>query len=199
MRSLPAPTARSGDQDVFPPTAVEDAPAPAPAPGQHVVAVPAAEGVVAGRADQSVVAVLAILRQEDRAGREARGVHRVLAVPRVDDELVLVPLGAVHRHGGGQADHRGGAARALDVNVVIVVGAVDGNGVGLAVTAPRAGLEVEVDLGEVGAGQVVDGDGVGPAEGVKVHPFHVVEVHSDVGDVAGEADAVAVAGDVDLL
>ena len=53
-----------------------------------------------------------------------------------------------------------------------VVGAVDDDGVGLAVAGPAAAAarEVEVDLGDAGAGQVVDGDGVGAAQGVEVDP-----------------------------
>ena len=40
---------------------------------------------------------------------------------------------------------------------------------------------------------------VGAAEGAEADPLDVVEVHDDVGDVAGEAHAWAVGGDVDLL
>ena len=41
--------------------------------------------------------------------------------------------------------------------------------------------QVEVDLSDVGAGEVVDGDGVCAAEGVEVDPLDAVEVHRDVG------------------
>ena len=58
---------------------------------------------------------------------------------------------------------------------------------------------MRLTLVEVGAGQVVDGDGVGAAQGVEVDPLDAVEVHRDVADVAGEPDATAVGGDVDLL
>ena len=40
---------------------------------------------------------------------------------------------------------------------------------------------------------------VGAAQGVEVDALDVVEVHDDVGDVAGEQDAAAVGGDVDVL
>ena len=40
--------------------------------------------------------------------------------------------------------------------------------------------QVEVDLGDVGAGQVVDRDGVGAAQGVEVDVLDAVEVHGDV-------------------
>ncbi len=64
---------------------------------------------------------------------------------------------------------------------------------------PPGRRQVDVDLGDVGAGQVVDGDGVGAAEGVEVDRLDVVEVHDDVADVAGEPDPLAVGRDVDLL
>src|SRR5947208_2094819 len=61
----------------------------------------------------------------------------------------------------------GDAARTTgDVDVVHAGGAVDDDRVGLAVAGAGAAREVEVDLGQVGARQVVDGDGVGPTEGV---------------------------------
>ena len=66
--------------------------------------------------------------------------------------------------------------------------------------APAAGhSQVGVDLGHVGAGQVVDDDGVGAAESVEVDGLDVVEVHRDVGDVAEEPHPPAVGGDVDAL
>ena len=65
---------------------------------------------------------------------------------------------------------------------VVAVGAVDDDGVGRAVAGAAAGAgQVEVDLGDVGAGQVVDGDGVGAAQGVEVDRLDAVEVHRDVG------------------
>ena len=51
----------------------------------------------------------------------------------------------------------------------------------------------------VGAGEVVDGDLVGSAEGTEVDGLHVVRVHGDVADVAEEAQPLAVGGDVDAL
>ena len=88
-----------------------------------------------------------------------------------------------------------------DLDRVGAVGAVDDDGVGLAVAGAAAGSagEVEVDLGDVGAGQVVDGDGVGAAEGVDVDLLEAVEVHRDVADVAGEPNPAAVGREVDVL
>ena len=77
---------------------------------------------------------------------------------------------------------------------------VDGDAVGLAVAGAAGGAgEVEVDLVDVGAGEVVDGDGVGAAEGVEVDLFDAGGVHGDVGGVAEEAEPFAVGGQVDVL
>ena len=102
---------------------------------------------------------------------------------------------------GGEARHRDHAGVAGDRDHVVAGGAVDDDGVGLAVAGAAAGrrCQVEVDLVHVGAGQVVDGDGVGAAEGVEVDALDAVEVHRDVADVAGEPDAAAVGREVDLL
>src|SRR5262249_28129476 len=54
-------------------------------------------------------------------------------------------------------------------------------------------------LDHVRSGEVVDGDGVGPAQGVEVNALDAVEVHDDVADVAREADALAVGRGVELL
>ena len=87
------------------------------------------------------------------------------------------------------------------VTVSSPAGAVDDDGVGrpVALAAARRRRQVEVDLRDGGAGQVVDGDGVGAAQGVELDVLDAVEVHGDVGDVAGEPHAAAVGRDVDLL
>ena len=82
-----------------------------------------------------------------------------------------------------------GRAGAEDVDDVVAVGAVDDDDVGRAVAggaADRAG-QVDVDLDQVRAGQVVDGGRVGAAERVEVDRLDVVEVHHDVAEVAREA------------
>ena len=50
--------------------------------------------------------------------------------------------------------------------------------------AAAGGAEVDVDLLDVGPGQVVDRDGVGAAQRVDVDRLDAVEVHRDVADVA---------------
>src|SRR5262249_36925822 len=88
-----------------------------------------------------------------------------------------------------------------NTNHVVAVGAIDDDIVGRPVAGARArdARQVEVDLGDAGAGQVADGDLVDAALGGKVDALQAVEVHGDVGDVTGEADPGAVGLDVNLL
>src|SRR5207244_4951464 len=125
----------------------------------------------------------------------------VVSAEGVDDEGVVGPFGVFHDYGGRQAVHREGGAAAHDLDEIVAVGAVDDDGVGLTVAGGAAGraCQVEVDLGEVGPGQVVEGDLVRSAEGVEINRLHAVEVHRDVGDVAREAHPRAVGGDVHAL
>ena len=136
---------------------------------QDVVAAPPVERVVAGAADQDVVAVAAVGRELDRRP-QARRVHHVVAAQGVDDQPVVGGLGAGDVDLGGQTDDGDAARVAGDRDHVVAGGAVDDDGVGLAVAdaAARRRRQVDVDLGHVGAGQVVDGDGVGAAQGVEV-------------------------------
>ena len=92
-------------------------------------------------------------------------------------------------------------AAADDLDVVVGLRAVDDHGVGRAIALPasRRRRQVERDLGDVGAGEVVDRDGVGAAQGRKLDVLDAVEVHDDVGDVAGQPHPRAVGRDVDAL
>ena len=70
------------------------------------------------------------------------------------------------------------AAALDDADGVVAVGAVDGHGVRRAVTAGRpACAEVDRHLRDAGAGQVVDRDVVGAAQGVELDLLDAVEVH----------------------
>jgi hypothetical protein len=79
----------------------------------------------------------------------------------------------------GDHDHGGKAARLqlrcvpLDGDCVVALAAVDDDAVGLAVAggAAERACEVDVDVVDVGAAQVVDGDDVGAPEGVEVDPL----------------------------
>src|SRR5262245_22368058 len=59
--------------------------------------------------------------------------------------------------------------------------------------------QVHVDLGHGGAGQVVNGDGVGAAAGVDDYDLDVSELQFDVVHVAGHYVTVSVGQDVDSL
>ncbi len=111
---------------------------------------------------------------------------------------VVGGLGAGHVHLGGQPEDRRAGGVAGHEDDVVTVGGVDDDRVRLAITA-ATGRQVGVDLGHVGAAQVVDDDGVGAAEGVEVDDLDVVEIHRHVGDVAEEQHPPAVGGDVDVL
>src|SRR4029077_13839171 len=89
--------------------------------------------------------------------------------------------------------------RGQHVDGVGAVGAVDDDGIVLAVATARGAVEVQGDLEDVGSGQVIDGDRVGAAEGVEIDRLDGGEVHRDVGDVAGEPHQAAVGRDTDLL
>ena len=91
------------------------------------------------------------------------------------------------------------AGVAGDAEHVGALGAVDRDRVGRAVAAAVRAAQVELDLRHVGAGQVADDDVVGAAERAELDVLDVVEVHRDVGDVAGEQRAPAVGDDVDVL
>ena len=66
----------------------------------------------------------------------------------------------------------------VPLTMTVSAGAVAGR-------AAECAARFDVDLRDVGAGQVVDGDGVGAAERVEVDRLDVVEVHDDGGDVRG--------------
>src|SRR5262245_27515059 len=108
-RGPSARPARSLAYDVVAGPAVEGV-LPRPA-DQEVVPAAAEEDVVPLAPDQPVVAVAAVLRQPDRVGREARGVHRVVAAQRVDREPVVRRLCAGDVYPGAQPED-GNAARA---------------------------------------------------------------------------------------
>src|SRR5947209_11233728 len=88
-----------------------------------------------------------------------------------------------------------------DPGVVGAVGAVGGHGVGLAVADAGAGdpAEVEVDLAQVGRGEIVDGDRVSATAGGQVELVDSVQVHGYRADVAEQPHAGAVGRNVDVL
>src|SRR5262249_52336161 len=140
-----------------------------------------------------VVARAAVERQLDDVRRERGGTDRVVAAQGFDGQRVVGHLGAADAHEGRQPDHRVAGPAAEHRDGVVAVGAADGDRVRRAVAGRAADGrgQVDVHLRHVGAGQVVDGGGVRPAQGVDGDDLDVVEVHDDVADVAGEAHALA--------
>ena len=106
----------------------------------------------------------------------------------VDDQMVVGALRAGKGDGRRQAGDATELPVARDLNVVVAGGAVDDDAVGRAVADAAAGhaREVDRDLRDAGAGEVVDVISVGAAERVEVDVLDAVEVHRDVADVAGE-------------
>ena len=78
---------------------------------------------------------------------------------------------------------------------------VDRHPVHRAVTASRGAGKVNVDSGadNVGAGEVVDDDIVRTAQDLQANQFDAVEVRGDAVDIAGEAHASTIGGDIDVL
>ena len=160
----------------------------------EVIAVAAEQRVRALAAEDRVVARAAVDRQLHDAGRQRGRGDRVVATQTVDDERVVRAFAVGHIDPCGQADHRHRRAGADHVDVVVAVRGVRDDRVGLAVArraADRAG-EIDVDLDDVGAAQIVDRERVRAAERVEVDGLDVVEIHDDVAEVAREQHAAAV-------
>src|SRR5262249_46661794 len=162
---------------------------------------PAVDDVVAPAADDCVITGAAVDREVDLAGLERRGVDGIAAGAPVDDQRVVVRVGAVDRHLRRQSVDDDRRPAADDADLVVAGGAVDGHGVRLAVAHSAAGrrCEVDGDLRHVGSGEVVDGDAVGTAQGVNLDVLDTVEIHGDVAAVAGGSPPLAIGGDVHLL
>ena len=193
---------RSGsilDQDVVAGPAVEDV-LTRPA-DQDVVAGAADQRVVAGAADQDVVAVAAVGRERiapaDRPeASTTSSPPRALMVSRslAASAPVMFTWAARPSTETPLASPATVTTSSPLVPLTMTVSAWPSP-----VPLPGGPARSRLSCGEVGAGQVVDGDGVGAAQGVEVDRLDAVEVHRDVADVAGEPDALAVGGDVDLL
>ena len=124
-----------------------------------------------------------------------------LPAPPLTTSASHAGLGAADRHLRGEPVDGDRRAAADDLDVVVAGGAVDDHGVGRAVAlaAPGRRRQVDRDLRDAGAGQVVDRDGVGAAQGGELDVLDAVEVHDDVADVAGQPHAAAIGRDVDVL
>ena len=163
---------------------------------------PPIDQVVARLPIEDVVAVAAVQGQGDRIRPcETARVDGVVAREGVDRELVVRRFDPRDVHRGGQARDRDAGRRAGNHDPVGTARAVDDDGVGLAVAGAAAGRarQVEVHAGDAGAGQVVDGEGVGAAQGGDVDLLDAVDVHGHVADVAEQPQPAAVGREVDVL
>ena len=173
----------------------------ASAAGDDVIAGTADEDIRAGAAGDGVVAVAAVDGEVDRACGERRGVDRVVAAERPDDQAVVGALGGVQRHLRRQARDGHCIAAADNVDCVFGGSTIHRHGVGCSVScaAARQAGQIDGHLPRIGAGQVVDSDVVGTAPGVELDGLDPVHVHGHVADVTEEAHARAIRGDVDVL
>src|SRR5262249_19125990 len=89
-------------------------------------------------------------------------------------------------------DGNAGLVRSRDLNVVVVVGAAHGDGVGRAIAGARRAIEIQVDRGNTGARQVIDVDRVGAAQAIEVDRLDAAQIHRDIAEVAEDPDPAAV-------
>ena len=166
--------------------------------GDRIVAVAAQQMVGALTADDQIVAGSAVNRELEKSGGKSGRIDHVVAVEPVDGQIV----GSL---GVGDVDIRGEAIDAddptsrCDRDRVRACRAVHVHGVDRTIAATAAGAEVDVDLGKVGAGHVVDGDIVGAAQCAEIDRLGAVHIHRDVANVARKAHAPTVRRDVDFL
>ena len=159
------------------------------------------QGVVCLRAlrNRGVGPVAAVDQDGDQLRHRRLGRDPVVAAEAVDRQRVERGLGLGDRNRRGQPRDLGLARAGSDLDRVVAVAAVHDDPVGGGVAASALGAEVGVDPVDVGAGEVVDGDGVEAAEGLHVDRLDAGGVHRDRADVAGEAKPAAVCGQVELL
>src|SRR4029079_1529132 len=96
------------------------------------------------------------------------------------------------------ARHRDHAVTAGDEDRIGAIGGVDDHRIRRTITG-TVDAQVEIDLGDVGPGQVVDRDGIDATQRIELDVLDIIEIHGDVGDVAREQNAAAVGRDVNLL
>src|SRR5262249_44133314 len=115
------------------------------------------------------------------------------------DHDAIVGLEVGDRHVLGEARDRHHAIVVGDGDHVVAAGPVDDHGVRLSVITADRRPEVDVDLADVGSGQIVDRDGVDASASVELDVLDAVDIHDDGTDVAGHPHSAAVRRDVELL
>ena len=170
----------------------------------RVAALATNDEVVALTAGDLVIAGAGVDREVDLAGFERGGIDGVVAARAVDRERVEGALGPGERHLRRQSVDYDARAAGGDSDGVVAVRAVDDHVVRRPVTlaASRRARQIERDLLDVGAGEIVDRDGVGVrgvAQGVDLDVLDTVEVHGDGADVAGEPHPLTIGRNIHVF
>ena len=152
----------------------------------HVITVTTDDQIVALTAEEQVRAEATVHRELDAIGFQRCGVHGVRTAQGVERQPVVGLLGGEDGDRGLESEDLDPARGTRGTEHVVAVGAVDRDGVGLAVAAAGGPAQVEADLRHVRPAQVTLGDVVGAAQGPEVNALDVVEVHRHVGHVAEE-------------
>src|SRR5262249_27384527 len=155
--------------------------------------------VVAGTSDQDIVAISAVFGELNRRGGKQGGCDGIISCQGLDYQLVVGGFGAHDIDRSGQSSDVDTVCVAADRNDIVAVRAVDDDRVSRPIAPAAAGCscQVQVDAGHAGAGQVIDGDGVGTAARREIDIFNSIDVHNDIGDVSGKPEATAVGRQVD--
>src|SRR5262249_34915698 len=105
-----------------------------------------------------------------------------------------------NRHRGMKTGHGDDTIVVRDRNHIVAVGRVYRDRVDRPVAAAAAyHSEIDVDVVDAGAGQVVDRHIVGAGKGPEVDGFDIVGIHRDVGHVAEERGMRTIRRDRDVL
>jgi hypothetical protein len=160
---------------------------------QDVVPGSAQEGVVAGTADQNVVAIAAVENEPRPVAAEPRGIDHIVTPQSGDADSVVGVEVIDHDLAGKAIDHQR-TVHDRQRDDIVAGGAVDSDGVVLTVASGAADRpsQVDVDASHVGAGEVIDRDGVGSAESMDVHGLDPLRVHRDGADIAEQHGVRAV-------
>ncbi len=141
--------------------ALDDVAAIARVPDEHVVTrakqcqvtpLAAIDDIVAGAADDLVIAIAAVEREVDLTGMEMGGIDGVVAGTAVHDERVVERLGVVDGDLRSETLDDNRIAAGDDADLVVIGRAVGDHGVGRAVARTAAGRRRQVDVDLVGIG-----------------------------------------------
>ena len=143
---------------------------------QHVIPRVAVEDIVAGASDQNIGAVAAIEGELD-SGFESGRYNGVVAAEAIDDDAII-GVEVRDRHLFRQTRHSHHTVVAGDRDRVIAVGRVKDDRVRLIVGSATRYSKIDIDIGDVGPGQVIDRDGVFASQCADIDRLRVVHIHA---------------------